>query len=97
MASIVHMPHDSFAKGALSNIEVAKDLLKPNLPPAMVQCIDWDTFKLTNKSYVDDMLAQTHSDLVYKCRLKDQDEDVYIYTYSLSISTLLKNYWLFLC
>jgi predicted transposase YdaD len=80
MPSIVHMPHDSFAKGALSNIEVAKDLLKPNLPPDMVQRIEWDTFQLTNKSFVDDKLAQTHSDLVYKCRLKDQDEDVYIFT-----------------
>jgi predicted transposase/invertase (TIGR01784 family) len=77
--SSIHMPHDSFAKGALSNIEVAKDLLKPNLPPDMVQRIDWGTFQLTNKSYVDDKLAQTHSDLVYKCRLKDQDEDVHLY------------------
>ena len=80
MYPTVHMPHDSFAKCTLSNIEVAKDLLKPHLPLDMVQRIDWGTFQLTNKSYVDDMLAQTHSDLVYKCRLKDQDEDVYIYT-----------------
>jgi predicted transposase/invertase (TIGR01784 family) len=79
MSSIIHMPHDSFAKGALSNIEVAKDLLKPHLPPDLVQRINWDTFQLTNKSFVDDNLAQSHGDLVYKCRLQDQDEEIYIY------------------
>jgi predicted transposase/invertase (TIGR01784 family) len=78
MSPSVHNPHDSFVKGSLANIEVAKDLLKPNLPQDMVQRINWDTLELTNKSFVDDKLAQTHSDLVYKCLL--QAKEVYIYT-----------------
>ena len=57
---------------------VAKDLLKAHLLPAIVECIDWDTLQITNKSYVDAKLAQVHSDVVYSCQVNGKE--AYIYT-----------------
>jgi predicted transposase/invertase (TIGR01784 family) len=79
MTSALHHPHDSFAKQCLSNLAVAKDLLKPHLPPDIVSRINWNTFQLTNKSFVDKKLEQSHSDMVYKCLL-DNDKNIYLYT-----------------
>ena len=74
----LHQPHDSFAKKTLSNLEVAKDLLKAHLAPELVRRIDWNTLRITNKSYVTEQLNQLHSDVVYSCQVGGKK--AYIYT-----------------
>ncbi|MEL6152621.1 MAG: Rpn family recombination-promoting nuclease/putative transposase [Bacteroidota bacterium] len=71
-------PHDAFVRQGLSNVEVAKDLLKAHLQLGITQKIDWQTLKLTNKSFVSKDLAQLHSDVVFSCKIKGKE--AYIYT-----------------
>ena len=71
-------PHDAFVRQGLSNVEVAKDLLKAHLEQGITQKIDWQTLKLTNKSFVSKDLAQLHSDVVFSCKIKGKE--AYIYT-----------------
>ena len=67
MGQELHHPHDKFARKALSDISVAKELITKHLPPAIVKRIDIDTIQLTNKSFVNENLKNYHSDVLYKC------------------------------
>ena len=73
----IHHPHDTFLRRCLTDIDVARDLLKSNLPDHIAKRIDWSTVQLTNKSFVQENLRELHSDLVYKCRL--DGKELYIY------------------
>jgi predicted transposase/invertase (TIGR01784 family) len=74
----IHHPHDGFFKHSLSNPTVAKDLLQAHLSPAITQRMQWDTLKLSNKSFVDKKLSQLHSDVVYTCQIDGQAAYIYI-------------------
>jgi predicted transposase/invertase (TIGR01784 family) len=73
----IHNPHDNFFKVALGNVSVTKDLLQRHLPPDIVQRIDWATFELTNKSFVDKKLRPIHSDVVYHFKIDQQAAYLY--------------------
>ena len=77
MSEKIHHVHDGFFRVAMSDLSVAKDLLKAHLPEKLVQQIDWDTLEITNKSYVDKHLKRLMSDMVYKCTL--QGKEAYIF------------------
>ncbi len=72
-------PHDGFTQKALSQLEVAKDLLKAHLSPAISQRIDWNTLHLSNKSYVTEQLKQLHSDVVYSCQVDGKAAYIYCF------------------
>jgi predicted transposase/invertase (TIGR01784 family) len=74
----IHHPHDGFFKHSLSNLTVARDLLQAHLSQAITQRIQWDSLRLSNKSYTDEKLAQLHSDLVYTCQIDNQEAYIYI-------------------
>lgn len=74
----VHNPHDTCFKYSRSEVTVAKDLLRAYLRTDILQCIQWDALRLSNKSYTDEKLAQLHGDLVYTCKLEPHDADLYI-------------------
>jgi len=74
----IHHPRDDFFKHSLSNLTVAKDLLQAHLSPAITQRIQWDSLKLSNKSYTDEKLAQLHSDVVYTCQIDKKSAYIYI-------------------
>jgi predicted transposase/invertase (TIGR01784 family) len=74
----IHHPHDGFFNHSLSNLTVAKDLLQTHLSPAITQRIQWDSLRLSNKSYTDAKLAQLHSDVVYTCQIDDKSAYIYI-------------------
>jgi predicted transposase/invertase (TIGR01784 family) len=42
------------------------------------QRIQWDSLKLSNKSYTDDKLSQLHSDVVYACQIDGKSSYIYI-------------------
>jgi len=79
MASAVNNPHGTFFRACVSKPAIAKDLVKSQLPPDMVERINWDSLELTDKSYVEDTLAHAHTDVIYKCFLKNQDQYTYLY------------------
>jgi len=68
----IHHPHDGFFKHSLSNLTVAKDLLQGHLSPAIQQRIQWDSLRLSNKSYTDEKLAQLYSDVFYDCQIDNK-------------------------
>jgi predicted transposase/invertase (TIGR01784 family) len=75
----IRHPHDGFLKHGISNITVAKDhLLRAHLSPAITQCIQWNSLRLSNKSFTDEKLAQLHSDVVYSCRIDNKSAYIYI-------------------
>jgi len=74
----IHHPHDGFFKHSLSDISVARDLLKSHLSPSITQRIHWDTLKLSNKSYTNEKLHQLHSDVVYTCQLDHKSAYIYV-------------------
>jgi predicted transposase/invertase (TIGR01784 family) len=78
MGTTINNPHARFIKDSLSNLAVAKDLLKRHIAPDIANQISWDTLQLTNKSFVDQRLANTHTDVVFKCLL--EGHNVYLYT-----------------
>jgi predicted transposase/invertase (TIGR01784 family) len=57
---------------------VAKDLLQAHLRPAITQRIQWDSLRLSNKSYTDEKLVQLHSDVVYTCQIDNKSAYIYI-------------------
>ena len=75
---IIHTPHDGFFKHSLSDISVARDLLKSHLSPSITQRIQWDTLKLSNKNYTNEKLHQLHSDVVYTCQLDHKSAYIYV-------------------
>jgi predicted transposase/invertase (TIGR01784 family) len=70
-------PHDSYARYILSDIEVAKAIMKSHLLPNMVKRINWTTLQLANKSFVNKRLRQLHSDVIYRCTLDDGKTHLY--------------------
>ena len=78
MSKKIHHVHDGFFRVAMTNLKVAKDLLKAHLPKKLVKQIDWDTLQITNKSYVDQKLRQFMSDMVYKCTLQGREAYIFL-------------------
>ena len=74
----IHQPHDGFFKHSLSRVTVAKDFLQAHLSPSITQRIQWDTLRFTNRSYVNEKLAQLHSDVVYTCQLDQKSAYIYL-------------------
>ena len=75
---IIHNPHDGFFKHATSDITVARDLLKVHLTPAIKQRIQWNTLKMSNRSFVDEQLAHMSSDMVYTCQIDKRGAYIYV-------------------
>lgn len=74
----VQNPHARFFREAMSSsLQVAKDFLRAHLSPNIVKEINWDTLKLTNKSYVEEKRKHLASDMVYSYLI--DGEQAYIY------------------
>ena len=73
----ISQPHDKFARRALSDIIVAKELIQKHLPPELVKRIDIDSVQLTNKSFISEAMQQLHSDVIYKCNIDNKKGYIY--------------------
>lgn len=78
MSKKIHHVHDGFFRAAMSNVQVAQDLLKAHLSQKLIKLIAWDTLQITNKSYVDENLKQTFSDMVYRCQINGRESYIYV-------------------
>jgi hypothetical protein len=65
-------PHDALFKATFSNEVDAAAALQGILNPAIVKLVDWQSLTLCPGSFVDDSLAQAHSDLLAHCQSQAQ-------------------------
>lgn len=79
MAAGVQRPHDRLFRGVFSDPEEAESFLRAHLPPALVERLDWSTLALTETSFVDDVLAESESDLLYTVQMRATGEPLYLY------------------
>lgn len=61
--------HDALFKAAFSQVEHAAGELKAILPPALSARIDFSTLALEPGSFVDEHLAERHTDLLFSAKL----------------------------
>lgn len=78
MSIKIHHPHDSLFRAGMSNLSVAKDVMKTHLPKNIVEKTDWNSVQLTNKSYVDKYLRHLQTDMVYSCRINGTESYIYV-------------------
>jgi predicted transposase/invertase (TIGR01784 family) len=67
----LHHPHDSVFKKALSDVKVARDLLRQHLPKDLQALIDWKSLHPETTSYIDDDLKTSSSDILYQLNTKE--------------------------
>lgn len=62
-------PHDALFKRTFGQPEHAAGKLRAILPPALVAALDLSTLRLAPGSFIDEALADCHSDLLYEVNL----------------------------
>ena len=67
-------PHDKYFKEVFSNTEEAVAFLKGSLSPELVKNIDFEHLKPLKDSYIDEVLQENFSDLVYSAIYKGKTE-----------------------
>ena len=71
-------PHDRYFREAMSHALVAKEVFQTCLDRGMIERIDWTRLELQNKSFIDDQLKLTISDVLYKTQIDGQDGYLYL-------------------
>ncbi|GBC63465.1 DUF4351 domain-containing protein [Desulfonema ishimotonii] len=71
-------PHDIAFKTAFRRKDLAISFFRHYLPEEIVRDTDFGTLELINGSYVDEAFAESHSDIVYRVRLRGKDVFLYI-------------------
>lgn len=71
-------PHDRYFRESFGHIEVARDFLRHQLPPALLALVDLDTLEVSPDTHVAADLRADWSDLVYRLTGRDGGLDVYL-------------------
>ena len=71
-------PHDHFFKQVLSRPDAARDMVLNYLPAEVVAVLDPTSLALRKDSFVDGVLKEHFSDLLYQVALKD-GQGAYVY------------------
>jgi predicted transposase YdaD len=58
-------PHDALFKAVFSNPEHARGALRPVMPAAMAEALDWSTLTPQPGNFIDESLIERHTDLLY--------------------------------
>jgi predicted transposase/invertase (TIGR01784 family) len=66
-----HQPHDRYARYALGIPQVASDLIRLSVPPAMFERIDMSTLTLGQESFVDEQMVKHLADVCYTAQSKN--------------------------
>jgi predicted transposase/invertase (TIGR01784 family) len=74
----IHCPHDSFFKSAMADLRVARDFFGHHLPPAVLAAIDLNTLKLWPNTYVDIVLSNSASDILYQVKIAAKTAYLYV-------------------
>ena len=70
----VGQPHDSLFKGILGTPEHAASELRTILPVDLASRLDLDQLQQIGGSFVDEVLRQHHTDVLFRTRLDQRDE-----------------------
>jgi predicted transposase YdaD len=71
-------PHDAFVKYTFSNLENAAVALRSMLPEALSRRVDWQSLRLESGSHVDDLLSDTHTDLLFSTSITGRQALLYV-------------------
>ena len=71
-------PHDALFKAAFANRSRAAALLQACLPPPIAALVDWATLRLEPGSFIDEALAETHTDLLLSAEFGDAPGFIYV-------------------
>ncbi len=71
-------PHDHAFKALLGAPENALSVFRAALPASLIEAIDQGSLRLEPGSFVDEALAEVHSDLLFSARLRGRAAFVYI-------------------
>ena len=71
-------PHDRYFRESFGRLDVARDFLRQQLPPALLAEIDLDTLEISKDTYVAEDLSEDCSDLVYRVGFRDGELQVYL-------------------
>ena len=74
--SEVKNPHDRLFKWSLGRPDVMNDYLNLILPESQAKALNLETLDTTNDNYVDDLIKETFSDVVYKVKRTTEEETV---------------------
>jgi predicted transposase/invertase (TIGR01784 family) len=76
--SELNNPHDAFFKKHFGNKKIAQNFLENYLPSEITKVLDLNYLTKEDKSYVDEDLKESHSDMLYKTRINGKDGYIYI-------------------
>jgi predicted transposase/invertase (TIGR01784 family) len=74
----IHSPHDKFVKETFTQPEAALDLFQTVLPPKLMREAAWSTLTLQPGSFVDEHLAESFSDLLYRVKWRGRPMFLYL-------------------
>ena len=73
MARELYQPHDNLFRKVFSDEAEAAGLLRPNLPEWLSTRLDWSTLTLQDRSYVDEELEASQSELLFEVQWQAGD------------------------
>lgn len=71
-------PHDALFRGIFSQPLQAAELLRHAFPPGITSLLDFTTIKQEPGSFVDEAMAQHHTDLLFTVRFAGRDIRIYV-------------------
>ncbi len=71
--SFLHHPHDKYAKIVLQVREIALQIIEYALDPADFECIDLDSLRLSNTTFIDEYLRESFADICYEGTTKSDE------------------------
>jgi len=74
----ISCPHDRLFKTAMSDIRVAQDFFEHYLPASIRALADLDSLEICPNSYVDQALALTSSDVLYKATIANETSYLFL-------------------
>lgn len=78
MMNKIVSPHDKLFKAAMSDLRVARDFFEKYLPDEIKQAINFEVLELCSKSYIDENLKLSESDVLYKTQIAKKSAYLYL-------------------
>jgi predicted transposase YdaD len=75
----IHQPHDKLFKTAFRHPPTSAAFLKTQLPPPIVQAIDWSQLSLLPGSFIDSHLRHSESDLLFNAPFLNSSYETNLY------------------
>ena len=70
--------HDSFFRGSMMNIEIARDFLTAHLGQQILKRIDLSSLKLEPSTFIDDKHKELRSDILYSAKIDNKQTYLYV-------------------